>query len=114
MTTTTKPITLAQQKYIKAIVDYLNINQPELETVTDGKNWLTQIFKKYPTLQEDMKAQKEEVRLQKEQERNFFLYEQFKDGYDIEVLASKHALPVTVVKTIIQNQSKTLDKMEKI
>lgn len=111
MTATEKPITLAQQKYITAITEYLNIEQPKLITINDGKQWLTQIFRKYPTLQEDMKVNKEEVRRKKEQARNFYLYEQFKDGCDIEELAQKHALPVTVVQTIIQNHLKTIDKV---
>lgn len=111
MTTTEKPITLAQQKYITAITEYLHIEKPKLATVTEGKQWLTQIFRKYPTLQEDMKANKEEVRRQKEQVRNFYLYEQFKDGCNIEELAHKHALPVAVVKTIIQNHVQTIDKV---
>ena len=58
-----------------------------------------------------MKENKEEVRRQKEHARNFYLYEQFKDGCDIEELAQKHALPVTVVQTIIQNHLQTIDKV---
>lgn len=104
METNNKPITLAQQNYINAIVDYLDITHPQLETVTDGKIWLTNIFTKYPTLQQDMKVHKEQLRSQKEDERNRALYQQFINGNTIEILASKYALPETVVKNIIQKQ----------
>lgn len=104
METNNKLITLAQQNYINAIVDYLDITHPQLETVTDGKTWLTNIFTKYPTLQQDMKVHKEQLRSQKEDERNRALYQQFINGNTIEILASKYALPETVVKNIIQKQ----------
>ena len=85
-------------------MDYLDITHPQLETVTDGKTWLTNIFTKYPTLQQDMKVHKEQLRSQKEDERNRALYQQFINGNTIEILASKYALPETVVKNIIQKQ----------